>query len=119
MARSGKTKVSTQPKTNRASLGFEEKLRVMNSRAHHGGLFFDELLRIDGKPLEVLRQPTEDGYVSISRTKMSATYPDQFAPVCALNPCPCPSTVKPDEDRGQFGRCSVARYIASHSRGQK
>ena len=55
------------------------------SVAHHGVLFLNELLQFERKTLEVLRQPMENGCVTISRAKMSVTYPAQFILVCALN----------------------------------
>jgi magnesium chelatase family protein len=59
------------------------------SLSHHGVLFLDELPEFDRHTLEVLRQPLEEGYVTISRAKAAISYPTQIMLICALNPCPC------------------------------
>jgi magnesium chelatase family protein len=80
------------------------------SLSHHGVLFLDELPEFARNALEVLRQPLEDGAVTISRTRLSITYPANFMLVCAMNPCPCGHYGDPNKDCAcQAG--SVQKYM--------
>jgi len=59
------------------------------SKAHHGVLFLDELPEYKRDVLEALRQPMEDGLVTVTRVRAQSTYPSSFMLICSMNPCPC------------------------------
>lgn len=59
------------------------------SLSHNGILFLDELPEFQKNVLEVLRQPLEDGFVTISRAKASYSFPSKFMFIASMNPCPC------------------------------
>ncbi len=79
------------------------------SLAHHGVLFLDELAEFRRSALEALRQPLEDGVVSISRAHAKAIFPARPVVVCAMNPCAC-GYLGDGTDRCRCSRERVARY---------
>lgn len=84
------------------------------SLAHNGVLFLDELPEFPRNVLEVMRQPLEDGTVSIARAAMSLTFPARFMLAAAMNPCPCGYF----NDRTRECHCSqpmIQRYVAKIS----
>jgi magnesium chelatase family protein len=84
------------------------------SLAHNGVLFLDELPEFRRATLEVLRQPLEEGYVTVARHRGAFVMPARFQLVAAMNPCPCgrrgspttPCTCTPGEVRSYLGRLS-------------
>jgi len=84
------------------------------SLAHHGVLFLDELPEFPRNVLEVMRQPLEDGTVTIARAAMSLTFPARFMLVAAMNPCPCGYF----NDRSRECHCTpmmIQRYVSKIS----
>jgi magnesium chelatase family protein len=84
------------------------------SLAHHGVLFLDELPEFARNVLEVLRQPLEDGHVTISRSRLSVNYPANFMLVCAMNPCPCGYLTDPAK-QCDCQAMSIQRYLSKVS----
>jgi magnesium chelatase family protein len=84
------------------------------SMSHNGVLFLDELPEFNRATLEVMRQPLEDGHVTISRALTSTTFPASFMLIASLNPCPCGYRNDPRRDC----HCSIPqieRYMAKIS----
>jgi len=69
--------------------GTKEASPGLVSHAHDGILFLDELLEFKRSVLEVLRQPLEDGHVTVARAGKTIRYPAKFMLIAACNPCPC------------------------------
>lgn len=92
----------TQPQAGEASL------------AHHGVLFLDELPEFSRRTLEAMRQPLEDGTVTIARAHSTVSFPASFMLVAAMNPCPCGYFTDPRRPC----KCSppqIDRYLAQIS----
>src|SRR5574340_368517 len=84
------------------------------SLAHNGLLFLDELPEFARNVLEVMRQPLEDGRVTISRSRMSVEFPASFMLVCAMNPCPCGNHGNPNHEC-TCNPMQIQRYMAKIS----
>ncbi len=84
------------------------------SLAHNGVLFLDELPEFSRKAMEVMRQPVEDGVITISRVAGTLVYPCSIMLVCAMNPCPCGFFGHPTKNC-TCPKGSAARYLAKVS----
>ncbi len=82
------------------------------SLSHNGVLFLDELPEFKKNVLEVLRQPLEDGRVTISRALSSLTFPSTFMLVAAMNPCPCGFYTDPNREC----TCTMPQILRYRSR---
>ena len=84
------------------------------SMAHNGVLFLDELPEFKRSALEVMRQPLEDGFVSISRARMSVTYPSRIMLVASMNPSPTGDWYDPNDPEGATN-IQMQRYLGKIS----
>lgn len=84
------------------------------SMAHNGVLFLDELPEFKRSALEVMRQPLEDGFVSISRARMSVSYPSRVMMVASMNPSPTGDWYDPSDPNGS-SPLQMQRYLGKIS----
>jgi len=84
------------------------------SLAHFGILFLDEFAEFQRQVLEMIRQPLEDGIITISRVKGSARFPARFILVAAMNPCPC-GYYGTDQRRCKCTPNQIERYLSKVS----
>ena len=77
------------------------------SLAHNGILFLDELPEFDRSTLEALRQPLENGYISISRVNSHTVYPAKFQLIAAMNPCRCGNLGIPELSCPRAPKCAI------------
>ena len=110
-----RTSVFTTSRGSKLALrGHENHPEQRQTVAHNGVLFLDELPEFQRNVLEVLRQPLEEGAVTIARAALSVTFPARFMLAAAMNPCPCGFFGDPAHDC----HCSppqIQRYVSKIS----
>ncbi len=83
------------------------------SLSHRGILFLDEMPEFKRETIDMLRQPLEDGKITVSRAKQTYTYPAEFMLVAAMNPCPC--GYFPDRNRCTCTGTQIQKYLSKIS----